>query len=493
MFKRVLVANRGEIAVRIVRTCRDLGIAAVAVYEPGDMGAMHVRLADEAYPLSSNQSYRDPDEMVTVAKQTGVDAVHPGYGRISEHPGFARACEEAGITVVGPGSAVLERVLDKVGAIEQVRAAGMATIQPSTRSFGPEETEALITEAAAIGYPLLVKACSGGRGRGTHLVRDPAHLLDTVRRSSSAAQVVYGDNRVYLEAAILPSRYVEVPVLGDHHGNFVTMGDRDGSIQRNTRKVVEEAPAPGLSQTVREALRQTALQIARLFGVQGISTVEFVVDGEGKFCFTEIKPRVQVEHLATEMLTRIDVVREQLYVAAGLPLSYTQDQVRIRGHAMFCRINAEDPWHDYLPSPGRITGFRLPGGPNVRVDTYVYAGAEVPIHYDSLLAKLVVWGATREECLNRFLRALQEFQINGVKTNLGLLRLIVSDPEFIAGTYTAEFNQRHMLDGPPPHENLRDLAAVAALAFMSRTQAARPVTPAAFTSGWHRDSRRLPE
>ncbi|NTU85027.1 MAG: ATP-grasp domain-containing protein, partial [Chloroflexales bacterium] len=460
---------------------------------PGDMGALHVRLADEAFPLSSTNSYRNPDEMVAVAKHTGVDAVHPGYGQISEHVGFARACEEAGIVVVGPGSAVLEQVLDKVGTIEKVRAAGIPTTRPSTRSFGPEESEALIAEAAVIGYPLLVKACSGGRGRGTQLVSEPAQLLDTVRRSSSSAQVVYGDNRVYLESAILPSRYVEVSVLGDQQGNYIHLGDRDGSIQRNTRKVVEEAPAPGLSQELREAIWQTALRVVRMFGVRGVSTVEFVLDRDGNFLFTEVKPRVQVEHMATEMLTRIDVVREQLYIAAGLPLSYTQDQVRLSGHAMFCRVNAEDPWHDYLPSPGHITGFRIPGGPNVRVDTYVYAGAEVPVRYDSLLSKLVVWGATREECLNRFHRALQEFQVNGVKTNLGLLRLMVSDAEFIEGTYTTEFSRRHMLDAPPPAENLRDLAAVVALAFLGRAQAARPATPVAFTSGWHRDSRRLPQ
>ncbi len=493
MFKRVLVANRGEIAVRIVRTCRDLGVTVAVLYEPGDMGALHVRLADEAYLLSSPHGYRDSDEILAVAKRISVDAIHPGYGRISEHPGFARACEEAGIAVIGPGSTALEQVLDKVGVIAQVRAAGITTTQPSTRSFGPDESDALVAEAATLGYPLLVKASSGGRGRGTHLVREPAQLLDTVRRSSSAAQAVYDDNRVYLESVTLPSRYIEVPILGDHHGNFITLGDRDGSIQHNTRKVVEEAPAPGLSQELREAIWGTALQVARMFHVRGVSTVEFALEQDGTYRFAEVKPRVQVEHMVTEMLTRIDIVREQLYIAAGKPLSYTQDDVRLRGHAMLCRVNAEDPWHEYLPSPGRITGFRLPGGPNVRVDTYVYAGSEIPVRYDSLFAKLVVWGATREECLNRFQRALQEFQVNGVQTNLGLLRMIASDAAFVAGVYTTEFSRHHLLKTPPPSENLRDLAAVAALAFIGRTRAARPVTPTAFTSGWHRDSRRLPQ
>ena len=269
MFKRVLVANRGEIAVRIVRACRDLGIKAVAVYEPGDMGALHVRLADEAHPLTAPHSYRDPDEMFEVAHRLGVDAVHPGYGQISEHPGFARACEEAGIVVVGPGSGVLEQTLDKVAAVKKVAAAGIATTRPSARAYAPDEAAAITAEAAVMGYPLIVKACSGGRGRGTQLVREPEELLTTVRRSSAAAKAVYGNDHVYLEAAVLPSRYVEVPILGDNHGNLIHMGDRDGSIQRNTRKVVEEAPAPSLSVAQREAIWATALQVAHLFELRG--------------------------------------------------------------------------------------------------------------------------------------------------------------------------------------------------------------------------------
>ncbi len=493
MFRRVLVANRGEIAVRIVRACRDLGITAVAVYEPGDMGALHVRLADEAHQLSGPNAYRDPDEMLAVARRLGVEAVHPGYGHISEYVGFARACEEAGIVVVGPGSAVLEQTLDKIGAIKRVAAAGIATTHPSARAFAPDEGEAILAEAEQIGYPLIVKACAGGRGRGTQLVREKEHLLAVVRRSSAAAQAVYGNDRIFLEAAVLPSRYIEVPILGDAQGNLIHMGDRDGSIQRNTRKVVEESPAPSLTQPQREQIWETALRVARLFQLRGVATIEFVVDGEGRPAFTEVKPRVQVEHLATEMLTRIDIVREQLRIAAGLPIGYSQEQVRLSGVALLCRVNAEDPWHDYLPSPGHISAFRLPGGPNVRVDTYAYAGAEVPVRYDSLLAKLVVWGATREEALHRVQRALQEFQVGGVQTNLGLLRQLVDDEEFVAGTYTTEFSRRHLMDAPPPDDNLRDLAAVAALAYLSRTQAARPTTPSAFTSGWHRDSRRLPQ
>jgi acetyl-CoA carboxylase biotin carboxylase subunit len=348
-------------------------------------------------------------------------------------------------------------------------------------------------EADAIGYPLVVKSHAGGHGRGTYVVHDHESLLPAVVRSSGASQAFYGDAHVYLEAAMSASRYIEVPVLGDSHATIIHLGERDGSIQRNTRKVIGESPAPGISQAQREAIWQTALRVARLFGIVGAATVEFVVDGKGQHYFTEIKPRIQVEHLATEMITRIDLVREQLRIAAGERLGYTQDQVRLSGVAMFCRINAEDPWHGYLPSPGHITSFRTPGGPNVRVDTYAYAGADVPVHYDSLLAKLGVWGATRAECLNRVQRTLQEFQISGVRTNLGLLRLIVNDAEFVAGTYTTESSERQLMDAPPPDDNLEDMAAVAALAFLSRARSASLSTPTAFTSGWYRDSRNLPQ
>ncbi|MEI7771498.1 MAG: biotin carboxylase N-terminal domain-containing protein [Chloroflexales bacterium] len=492
MFKKVLVANRGEIAVRIVRACRDLGIGAVVVYEPDDIGALHVRLADEAYALSGPGSYRNPDEMLSAARHTGVDAVHPGYGLISEHPGFVRACEDAGIVVIGPGSAVLEQVRNKIAAVARARAAGVVTTYPSSRAFAPDEGEAMLAEADSIGYPLVVKAHAGGHGRGTHIVHDRESLLPTVIRSSGAAQAFYGDAHVYLEAAMSASHYIEVPVLGDSHGTIIHLGERDGSIQRNTRKVIGESPAPGISHDQREAIWKTALQIAHLFEICGAATIEFVVDSAGQHYFTEIKPRIQVEHLATEMITRIDLVREQLRIAAGEPLGYTQEQVRLSGVAMFCRINAEDPWHGYLPSPGHISSFRIPGGPNVRVDTYAYSGATVPIHYDSLLAKLGVWGATREECLNRVQRALQEFQISGVRTNLSLLRLIVSDTEFVTGTYTTESSQQPLMDAPPPDDKLGDIAAVVALAFLSRLQSASPTTPPAFTSGWYRDSRKLP-
>ena len=495
MFKKLLIANRGEIAVRIARTCRDLGISTVVVYEVGDMGALHVRLADEAFMLTSDQGYRDPQELLAVARRSSADVIHPGYGLVSEDVGFEQACEAAGITPIGPGSGPLAQVRDRVQAIARVGAAGLPTTQPSSRSFAPEDGAALLAEADQLGYPLVVKSCAGGRGRGTAIARTADDLLAVVRRSSAQAQAAYRDGRIYLEAAILPSRYIEVPILGDVYGNVIHMGDCDGSIQRNTRKVVTEAPAPGLSSSDREAIWQSAVSIARLFALRGACTIEFVVDSAGRHFFTEVKPRIQVEHLVTEMISRIDVVREQIRIAAGLPLERSQDQVHLDGHAIFCRINAEDPWHGYLPSPGRISSFQLPGGPNVRVDTYAYAGAEVPVRYDSLLAKLVVWGATREETIQRTQRALQEIRIGGIQTNLSLIRLIIAHEEFVSGSYTTEFSRVRLLDALPlpPPERLRDLAAIAALAFLQHTQTAHPAIPQAYTSGWHRESRRLPD
>ena len=492
MFKKLLIANRGEIAVRIARTCRDLGITTVAVYEAGDMGALHVRLADEAFMLTSAQGYRDPDELLAVARRSGVDVIHPGYGLISEDVGFEQACEGAGITPIGPGSGLLAQVRDKIEAIARVRATGILTTRSSLRSFSLEEGAALLAEAEELGYPLVVKSYAGGRGRGTALAHTAHDLLEVVRRSSAQAQAAYRNGQIYLEAAILPSRYIEVPILGDVYGNIIHMGDRDGSIQRNTRKVVTEAPAPSLSSSDREAIWQSAVTIARLFALRGACTIEFVVDSAGRHFFTEVKPRIQVEHLVTEMISRIDVIREQIRIAAGLPLERNQDQVRLDGHAIFCRINAEDPWHGYLPSPGRISSFHLPGGPNVRVDTYAYAGAEVPVRYDSLLAKLVVWGTTREETLHRTQRALQELRIGGIQTNLSLLRLIVAHEEFISGSYTTEFSRVRLMNARPPDDRLRDLAAIAALAFLQHRRTDHPTIPEAYTNGWHRESRRLP-
>lgn len=491
MFSTVLVANRGEIAVRIVRACRDLGIHAVAVYDAADRGSLHVRLSDEAYPLPTPLGYSDPDALLTIARQCGADAIHPGYGFLAEDAPFARACEDAAIRFIGPSSACLALTRDKTSAIERVHAAGIATTRASSRSFGPEELEALSEEAGRIGYPLIVKSCVGGRGRGTRLVRRPEDLPRMVQVAQAAARALVGNQRVFLEAAILPSHYISVPLLGDRYGALIHLGERDGSIQRNNQKIIEETPAPALSPEQRARIWATALQIGRLFGLESAGVVEFVVDAEGRHFFTEIKARIQVEHTATEMLSRVDMVREQIRIAAGLPLSCRQEEVRLDGVAIQCRINAEDPWHDFLPSPGRLEAFRLPGGPQVRVDTYAYAGCDIPVRYDPLLAKLVVWGSDRAEAIGRLRRALLDLDVRGLQTNLPLLQRIAADPVFVDGSYTTEFSRRRLML-PPPATALSDLAAIVAIAAVTRGRYVRPTMPDRFGLGWHRDSRRLP-
>jgi acetyl/propionyl-CoA carboxylase alpha subunit len=494
MFKKILIANRGEIAVRIVRECRDMGIWTVVLYDASDRDSLHVRLADECVELRSDLGYMDGPQIIKIAQETGAEAIHPGYGFLAEQPGFVAACEEAGIAFVGPSSDVLAAIRTKIDLLDRIEAAGFAVTQHSTVSFKAHEQELYHSEAEALGFPLVVKACSGGRGRATRLVRKPDALDKAVQQSAAEARIIFGDDSLYLERAILPANYIDVQVLADRHGNMVHLGEREGSIQRNNQKLVAESPAPGLTQALRARLHDTAQQIARLVNCNNAMTVEFLLDDAGNFYFTELKGRITVEHPVTEMVTRRDLVRAQIEIAAGQRLSITQEDVHIRGAAIQCRVNAEDPWNNYLPSPGVLHHFRLPGGPRVRVDTYGYSGCPVPVRYDPLLAKVVVWGDDRPAALQRMLRSLQDFVITGVRTNLPLFQRIMQDPDFVAGSYNTEFLRRPMLYSTPhaPDEVLRDLAVAAAMAYALRTQGRQPVMPAQFMQGWHRASRQLP-
>lgn len=494
MFKKILIANRGEIAVRIVRECRDMGIWTVVLYDASDRDSLHVRLADECVELRSERGYMDGAEIIKIAQETGAEAIHPGYGFLAEQPQFVAACEEAGVIFIGPSSDVMRAIRTKIDLLDHVAAAGFAVTDHSSISFKAHEPELYHAEAATLGFPLVVKACGGGRGRATRLVRDPAALDKAVRQSAAEARVIFGDESLYLERAILPANYIDVQVLADRHGNMVHLGEREGSIQRNNQKLVAEAPAPGLTQALRARLHDTALQIARLLHCNNAVTVEFLLDDAGNFYFTEIKGRITVEHPVTEMVTRRDLVREQIEIAAGKRLSITQEGVRLRGAAIQCRINAEDPWNHYLPSPGQLQRFRLPAGPRVRVDTYGYSGCPVPVRYDPMLAKVVVWGEDRAAALQRMLRSLQDFVITGVRTNLPLFQRIMQDPDFVAGSYNTEFLRRPMLYRSPEASDdlLRDLAVAAAIAYALRTQGRQPVTPAPFQQGWYRASRQLP-
>ena len=493
MFKKILVANRGEIAVRVIRTCRDLGLATVAIYSETDRNALHVRLADECYPITSEKRYGDGEEVLRIAQDCGADAIHPGYGFLAEQPEFVEACGAAGITFIGPPAAVIRTLRRKIPSLELVESAGFAT-PPHSESFVTAHEVALLTaQADDLGYPLVVKSCRGGRGRGSRIVDRPEKLQEAVARSQREAANIFGSDEVYLERAIAPSRHVEVQILGDQHGNIVHLGERDGSLQRNNQKMIVESPAPYLSPEQREEVIEAALTIARLFNYQSVGTVEFLMDGQGQFYFTEIKCRIQVEHPVNELRSGIDLVAEQIRVATGEPLGFTQADVRLSGCAMQCRINAEDPWNHFLPSPGTLTRFRIPGGNGVRVDSSGYVGFTMPVRYDSLLAKVVTWGEDRPLALRRLRRAVQDFKIVGVQTNIPLHLHIMVDPNYAQGRYTTDFMWRAKFrDVGEAGGRARDMAMAAAVAFMIRNQTGRPVVAERTLSGWHRSSRRLP-
>ena len=495
MFKKILIANRGEIGVRIVRTCRELGISTVALYTVEDRTSLHVRLADEGVQLNSPADFMDPEIILGIAQQRGVDAIHPGYGFLAEEADFIRACDAAGIIFIGPPADLVEPLRDKIAAQKKVRAAGFPTLDHSQESFGADDYEALAAAASELGYPLIIKSCSGGRGRGERLAYGPEQLPEVVRQAQVIGKAVYGSRQVYLEKAVLPAYQVGVQIMADKHGNLVHMGEREGSILQKGQKIIEEAPATCLNGVQREQLWQTALDIARLFNYENVGTVEFIVDKHGNFYFSEIKARIQVEHPLTEMLTRLDLVREQIRIAAGEELPLAQEDVWLGGAAMMCRIRASDPWRDYLPSPGTLKRVRLPGGPEVRVDTYIYCRCEVPPAYDPLIAKLTVWGKSREMCRQRLERALQDFSVIGAPTNLALLQHIVQNPKFVEGVYSTQFKADMTTPAAKaePSEHLRDLAVAAALIFVRHNQMFVPKTAERLRGGWHRSSRRLPQ
>ncbi len=494
MFKKILIANRGEIAVRVIRTCREMGIRTVAVYEASDRESLHVRLADECVELSSPHSFMDGAAILATAAERGADAIHPGYGFLAENPEFIRACHAAGITFIGPPAEVVEAALDKIGTLEKARAAGIPTVEHSSRSFGEDEFDALAEAAAALGYPLVIKSRRGGRGRGERLVFHADQLARQTERARVEARAVYGSARLFLERAILPAHQVGVQVLADGHGALIHLGEREGSIVHSNQKIVEEAPALCLGPTQQAELLETAVRLARMFNYQNLGTIEFLVDKAGRFFFSEIKARIQIEHTLTEMTTRLDLVREQIRLAAGEPLGMTQDDVAVRGWAITCRVQAEDPFRHYLPSPGPLRHVRLPGGPEVRVDTYLYSESEVPPFYDPLIAKLTVWAADRPACVDRLRRALEDFAIVGAPTNLPLLLSIARAPAFVAGDYATDFLHRPPV--PKPATDLdtvrRDMAAAVAVLYAHRRDAGTPQQPAQWATGWHRASRQLP-
>ncbi len=435
MFQKILIANRGEIAVRVIRACRDLAVPSVAVYSEADRGALHVRLADEAYacgPARASESYLDVERLLEIARRSGADAIHPGYGFLSENGDFAEACARAGVAFIGPAPDVLRAMGDKVTSRRLMREAGVPVVPGSAEALSDDEAVAFALE---IGLPVMVKASGGGGGRGLRVVAAEKDLRPAIERARSEAQASFGSDAIYVEKQIARPRHIEVQVLADRHGNAVHLFERECSVQRRHQKLLEEAPACGVDAERREALGRTALEAARAVDYVGAGTVEFLMDASGDFWFLEMNTRVQVEHPISEEITQVDIVTEMIRVAAGAPLSFRQEEVAPRGHAIEARVYAEDPAKGFLPSPGRIAVFRPPGGPGVRVEAGVQAGDTVTPHYDALLAKLVVWGPTRERAMARLERALAEFAVEGIRTSIPLHRALLGHPDFVAGRY----------------------------------------------------------
>jgi acetyl-CoA carboxylase biotin carboxylase subunit len=443
VFTRVLVANRGEIAVRVIRALRELEIEAVAVYSTADRDALHVRLADRAVcigPPSPAESYLNVASMVAAATTTGCQAVHPGYGFLAESPSFVRACVDNDLVFIGPDADVMARMGDKVQAKAAMREAGVPLVPGTEGATTLAQARQLAPE---IGFPILLKAAAGGGGRGMRLVSGPEDLDSAFATASAEADAAFGDGSLYVEKALVPARHVEIQVLADHHGGVLTLGERECSIQRRHQKLVEESPSPALSPETREEMELAAEHACRETGYTNAGTLEFLLGADGSFSFIELNARLQVEHPVTELVTGIDIVREQLRVAAGERLSATGRADR-SGHAIEIRINAEDPAQGFAPSPGRIERFRAPGGPGVRLDTHVGPGAVIPPNYDSLIAKLIVWDTDRPAAIGRALRALGELEIEGVSTTRYFAADVLRSPAFTSGEYTTSFVEEHV-------------------------------------------------
>jgi acetyl-CoA carboxylase, biotin carboxylase subunit len=467
VFSKVLIANRGEIALRIIRTLREMGIGSVAVYSDADRAALHVRKADEAAhigPAPSAESYLSVDRILAAAREHKVEAIHPGYGFLSENAGFAQACEDAGFTFIGPSPHSIALMGSKTGA-RRVAQSGGAPVVPGTESGLASAADAAAFARDA-GFPVMLKAVAGGGGKGMRRVDRAEDLTSAFDAASSEALRAFGDGSVYVEKLIENARHVEIQILGDRHGRLVHLGERECSVQRRHQKVIEESPSPLVAQTpgMRDRMGEAAIRAARAAGYFNAGTVEFLAENSGAFYFLEMNTRLQVEHPVTELVTGLDLVRLQVEIAAGAELPFTQDQVALRGAALECRIYAEDPTNNFFPSPGKISKLSEPAGPGVRLDSGVYQGWTVPLDYDPMLAKLIVWSDNREHGIDRMLRALGEYYIGGIKTNIPLFQTILNDPAFRAGDlHTGYLDQllQSPLDGAAPFS--AELAEIAAL------------------------------
>ncbi|MGE5085623.1 MAG: acetyl-CoA carboxylase biotin carboxylase subunit [Bacillota bacterium] len=494
VFKKILIANRGEIAIRITRACRELGIASVAVFSDADRDSLHVFLADEAYhigPSPSKESYLNYNKILEVAKKAGADAIHPGYGFLSENTIFAKACEAAGITFIGPTVANIESMGDKISAKTLMKKSGVPTVPGS--DGGVETVEEAIKIAEKIGLPVIIKASAGGGGKGMRVVRKMDEFESAFRACRSEGQNYFADPTVYIEKFINDPKHIEIQVFGDKHGNHVHLFERECSVQRRNQKIIEESPSPSVPHEVRLRMGEASVRAAKQINYVGAGTIEYIFDNTTKeFFFMEMNTRLQVEHPITEIVTGFDLVREQIMVAAGKPLSFKQEDIKQKGHAIEARICAEDPV-TYKPNPGVIRACRHPQGPFMRVDSYAYPGYNVPIFYDPMISKVITWGETRNEAIDRMQRALSEFVLTGIKTNIVLHKTILDHPTFRDGTYTTQFIEKNFeVIEPEMFKQVEDpvfLIAAAIEAYNDRKS--KDIRQLNVSSTWRRIGRRM--
>jgi len=500
MFKKILIANRGEIALRVVRACREMGIQSVAIYSEADRNSLHVMLADEAFyvgPAPSTESYLKIDTIIKVCKESGAEAIHPGYGFLSESAEFAKACKKAGIVFIGPTVANIEAMGDKLAARDLMEKAGVPIVPGSPGAITSEEQAKKV--AGEIGFPVIIKASAGGGGKGIRVAKTAEELPSLFRACQSEGKNYFGDDRVFIERFIQNPKHIEVQVFGDSHGNVCHLYERECSVQRRHQKLIEESPSISVPDEVRAKMGDVAVKAAKSIRYQGAGTIEFIFDNSTKeFFFMEMNTRLQVEHPVTELVTGIDLVQEQILVASGSPLSFEQEDVLQKGHAIELRICAEDP-QTFVPSPGKIRRCRIPQGPFIRLDGYAYPGYEVPIYYDPMIAKLIVWGNDRTECIQRLERAMAEFMLTGVKTNIMLHRNILSHKKFIDGSYTTQFVDKHL--GPNKEDFFMfvedEVFLITAAIEAYKNSKSRDVSNYALASRWkdqaRRDSTRTPQ
>jgi len=481
MFKKILVANRGEVALRVIRACREMGIKTVAVYSEADKESLHVKYADEAYsigPPQPSESYLNPKKILDIAKKTSTDAIHPGYGFLAQNPAFAEACENNHIQFIGPSSRSLRKMGNKVAARKTVTEANVPIIPGTLEPVANAEEVTKI--AKDLGFPILVKAVYGGGGRGMRIVNNESEIRQAIESACLEAKTSFGNPRLYVEKMLEKPRHIEFQILADKKGNIVHLGERECSIQRRYQKLIEEAPSPMMTEELRKTIGEAAIKATKAADYVNAGTVEFLVDKNGKFYFLETNTRLQVEHLITELVTGVDLVKEQIRIAAGEPLSFGQKDVNLHGHAINCRINAEDPYNDFEPCPGTITKYHPPGGLGVRVDSALYEGYTIPVYYDSLIAKIAVWGSTREEAIARMRNALSEYVIEGIETTIPFHRKILEDELYQLGNIHTNFVQERINNIALAREHeYEDIAvlSVAVASYLQNQKAGKAVMP----------------